>query len=223
MHSTGRVVVMVSSLCWFAANATANLVANGNFAGGTYTDSFGSLGPTDLLPDSWSLSPPSPATATDVNVIGELPGYTDPSGGTQYVAFQSAATSGQDCLNQFIPTVAGEVYTISFWAAMTASAVANTFLTAEWDSGGANEVDMGGLLFSSTSGAATNGFLHFQFTETASQNSTLFYFHGDDASGAILVADMVVTQDSPEPASALIVALGVAALAVRRYTTRRLG
>jgi hypothetical protein len=210
MISTGRVAVMVSSMCWFAANANANLVANGNFAGGTYLNS--SFGPTDVLPEFWSLSPPNPGSTTDINVIGALAGYADPAGGTQYVAFQSAATSGQDCLNQFIPTVAGDVYTISFYAAMTASAVANTYLTAEWDSGGAHEVDMGGLLFSSTSGAATNGFLHFQFTETASMNNTLFYFHGDDANGAVLVADLVVTQDSPEPASVLLVGVALAGL-----------
>jgi hypothetical protein len=226
MHSsTWRIVVMVTSLCWFAANAKGNLVANGNFEGGTYTTSVN--GPTETLPNFWNLAPTFTASLSDVNVVAAstFPGYADPGGGSYYVAFQStsALSDGQDCLYQYIPTTVGATYTISFYAAMTANAVSNTFFSMEWDASGTN--DTNGFIFNSSSGPATNGFTKYTFIETASLSNTLFYFHGTDASGAILVDDLVITQneDTPEPASLLLMSLGLATVALSHLTKRRCG
>lgn len=218
------ILVLIASWCWFESEAKGNLTSNGNFSSGTFTESFGTA--TDILPVDWALDPPSTASTSNINVIASMSGiYADPLGSSDYVAFDSAATSGQDCLWQSIPTVAGQTYIVSFYAAMTGSSVANTFLTAEWDQGGAHDTDMGGMLFSSTSGAATDGFIHFQFTEIASSNSTVFFFHSTDANGPILVADLSVTQQSssPEPGSLLLISAGLLILgAVRRCRRLRL-
>ena len=221
MHfSTRRTVVMVMSLCWFAANAEGNLVANGNFEGGTYATSVN--GPAEALPNFWNLSPPDTASLTDVNVVAasSFSGYPDPDGGSYYVAFQSTSTlsDGQDCLYQYIPTTAGATYTISFYAAMTANAVSNTYLSMEWDASGTYDTI---IIFNPSSGPATNGFTQYTFTETASLSNTLFYFHGTDASGAILVDDLVITQneDTPEPASLLLMSLGLSIVGLRHLAT----
>lgn len=208
-----RVVIMVSALCWFGAIALGNIVANGDFEGGTFPATFGTT--IDILPNFWSLLPPDTPAQTDTNVVAAsaFSQYVNPDPGSFYVAFesQSVTTEGQDCLTQEFPTIAGASYTISFWVAMTANAVANTFLTAQWDANGSNNIDMGGMLLSSSSGAASTAFTEYTFTEVASESSTTFFFHATDASGAILIDDLVITeqQDAPEPASLLLMSFGI--------------
>lgn len=211
---------MVTSLCWFAANATGNLVANGNFEGGATTIT--TYVPTgEQLPMFWNLSPPNTASLSDVNVVAAstFPGYADPDDGNYYVAFQSTATSGQDCLFQNLQTTSGDTYQISFYAALTAAAVPNTFLSIEWDGGsGYQYID----IFTSSSGPATSGFTRYTFDFQTSLASTTFWFHGTDSSGAILVDDLDVElqEDTPEPASLLLVSLGFVIIGLPRLVKR---
>ena len=229
MHfSTWRSVVMATSLCWFGANAKGNLVANGNFEGGTYT--YLGNGSTEILPNFWNLSPPSTFTLSDTNVVAAsaFPGYSDPDGGNYYVAFNSTSnplTTGQDCLNQALQTTPGDTYTISFYAALTEAAVPNTFLSIEWDGGsGYQYID----IFTSSSGPGTSGFIHYTFDFQTSLASTTFWFHATDSpasGGAILVDDLDVElqEDTPEPASLLLMSLGLVIIGLHYMAKRGAG
>ncbi|HTW93771.1 MAG TPA: PEP-CTERM sorting domain-containing protein [Tepidisphaeraceae bacterium] len=105
------------------------------------------------------------------------------------MAFQSAVTDGtQDCLNQVISTVPDARYDVSFWVAMTASPGSQFGLNPEWDAGGAYDTTMGNtaFYFQPTNSPAVP-YTYFSFIETASGSSTSVYFHGADATGAILL------------------------------------
>src|SRR5262245_43462313 len=72
--------------------ASANLVVNGDFEGGTYVDS----GTGNTLPIGWIVGPPSPASLSRVNVDTVVNRSIDlgPQSGTHYARFQSPATNG---------------------------------------------------------------------------------------------------------------------------------
>ena len=183
---------LAGMLCWWAYTASAgNLFVNGDFEGGTYQQVFGAS--TDNLPNGWTNSPPTNSSNLNVFASGTGPGSAE--SGTHYIAFQSAVTDGtQDCLHQFISTVPNQKYTVSFWVAMTASSGSQYGLGPEWDSGGANDTTMGTTAFYyHPTNSPSVAYTFFSFTETASSSSTSFYFHGADATGAVLLDNVSVT------------------------------
>jgi hypothetical protein len=187
--------------------ASARQITNGDFEGGTYNQTFGSS--TDVLPNGWLNSPPTNMSNLNVFANGSGPGSAQ--SGTHYLAFRSAVTDGtQDCLNQTFSTVPGHQYTMTFWVAMTASPGSQYGLGPEWDSGGANDQIMGtsAFYYHPTNSPAVP-YTFFSFTETASSNSTLVYFHGADATGAVLL-DNVTFAPVPEPSSFVLLGLTVA-------------
>lgn len=211
-------------LCWLASCAWANLVSNGNFAGGTFDQSFGSCPGTapscvtDILPDSWSLAP---ANVSNLNVVSAISGFPDPLGdSTQYMAFESLASNGQDCLFQSIPTVADQTYTISFWLAVSAAG-SYIYMSFEWDVGGSNDQTLYPSGFTNAFGQAVSttgpvAFEEFTYNLVASSSQTGFYFHGDGAgsTAAVLLADVSVNEDAaPEPPSFWFIGSGLAIVA----------
>jgi len=192
----GRCVLIAGLLIVSSRAASASLVTNGDFEGGTYSQTFGTS--TDTLPNGWTNSPPTSMSNLNVFANGSGPGSAE--SGTHYMAFQSAVTDGtQDCLNQIISTVPNQKYTISFWVGMTASSGSQFGLSPEWDSGGANDTTMGTAAFYyHPTNSPSVPYTFFSFTETASGSSTSVYFHGADATGAVLLDNVSITA-VPEP------------------------
>jgi hypothetical protein len=193
----GRCLLFAGLIIVSSRAALASLISNGDFEGGTYSQVFGSS--TDILPDGWTNSPPTAMSNLNVFANGSGPGSAE--SGTHYIAFQSAESDGsQDCLNQIISTVPNQKYTISFWVAMTASSGSQFGLSPEWDSGGANDTTMGTTAYYyHPTNSPSVPYTFFSFTETASSSSTSIYFHGADATGAVLLDNVSVTA-VPEPA-----------------------
>jgi hypothetical protein len=200
--------VLIAVLFFLSDQAgSARQITNGDFEGGTYTQSFG--GVTDILPNGWTNSPPTNMSNLNVFANGNGPGSAQ--SGTHYIAFQSAVTDGtQDCLNQILSTIPNQRYTISFWVAMTASAGSQYGLGPEWDSGGANDTIMGtSAFYFHPTNSPSVPYTFFSFTETASSSSTSVFFHGADATGAVLL-DNVTFAPVPEPSSFVLIGLTVA-------------
>ena len=197
--ATARSVVIAGLfiLCSRAAPA-ASLITNGDFEGATFAQTFGAS--TDNLPVGWTNSPPTNLSKVNVFANGAGPGSAQ--SGTHYLAFQSAVTDGtQDCLFEVLNTVPNQKYTVSFWAAMTASPGSQFGLSPQWDAGGANDTTLGttAFYFHPTNSVAVP-YTFFSFTETASSTSTVFFLHGADATGAVLV-DNVSVAPVPLPAA----------------------
>ena len=215
---TIRCVLIAALFLGYGHAAWARQIVNGDFEGGTYSQTFGSS--TDTLPNGWSNSPPTNSSNLNVFANGSGPGSAQ--SGTHYLAFQSAVTDGtQDCLNQTFSTIPGHQYTMTFWVAMTASPLAQYGLGPEWDSGGANDTIMGiGAFYNHPTNSPAVPYTFFSFTETASQSSTLVYFHGADATGAVLL-DNVTFTPVPEPTSLVLVGLTTAVGCCGRRLRRR--
>lgn len=199
-----RCVLIAGFLLLCNGRASASIIVNGDFEGGAFSQTFGSA--TDSLPNSWTNSPPTALSNLNVFANGTGPGSAE--SGMHYVAFQSTETDGtQDCLNQIVTTVPNQRYAVTFWVGMTASSGSQFGLSPEWDAGGANDTTMGTTAFyyhPTNSPAVTYTF--FSFTETASSSSTSIYFHGADATGAVLLDNVAVTP-VPEPGSLASAAL----------------
>jgi hypothetical protein len=216
--SLGRCVLVAGLFLACGRAASANLFTNSDFEGTTYTQTFGTF--TDTLPTGWTNSPPTNMSNLDVFANGTGPGSAE--SGTHYVAFQSAETDGtQDCLNQVVSTVANQKYTVSFWVAMTPSSGSVFGLSPEWDSGGANDTTMGNssdFYFHPTNSPAVP-YTFFSFTETASSSSTSIFFHGADATGAVLLDNVSVTP-VPEPAWLISVPMLAFLMLGHRYRSK---
>jgi hypothetical protein len=217
------------SLCWLAVSAWGNLVFNGNFSGGTSPQNFG--GTIDILPNGWTLNPPNTASTTNLNVVPALSGFTDPlNDSPQYMAFASSSTAGQDCLFNSIMTTPGQQYQVSFWLAISSPGASSSplYMSFEWDVGGANDQTLlptgfSSAVFVSTVNPGPQAFQEFTYNLIASNTTTGFYFHGTDSSGAILLADVSMAQQSPlpEPASFWLIGLGLAVVGWLRYAPSR--
>jgi hypothetical protein len=202
-----RCVLIAGLFLVYDHAASARQITNGDFEGGTYSQTFGSS--TDILPIGWTNSPPTSMSNLNVFANGSGPGSAQ--SGTHYMAFQSAETDGtQDCLNQIFTTVPNQKYTLSFWVAMSASPGSQFGLSPEWDAGGGNDTTMGASAFyyHPTNSPAVP-YTFFSFTETASSGSTSVFFHGADATGAVLLDD-VTFAPVPEPSSFVLLSVTVA-------------
>ena len=89
---------------------TANLVANGNFATGDFTD--------------WTLGGNYTSGQIFIDTNGE--------GGSTYAAGLGSTGGSDGTLSQTIATTAGQTYTLSFWLQNEGGAASNDF-TAMWD------------------------------------------------------------------------------------------
>jgi hypothetical protein len=174
------------------------------------------------LPNGWSNSPPTNSSNLNVFANGSGPGSAH--GGTHYLAFQSAVTDGtQDCLNQTFSTIPGHQYVMTFWVALTTPNSGSQYgLGPEWDAGGAMDVIMGtSAFYYHPTNSSPVPYTFFSFTETASSNSTLVYFHGADATGAVLLDDVTFAAAVPEPTSlALVGVVGAVGYCGRRLRRR---
>lgn len=220
-------VVGLLSLFGFPSGAWAdgiNLIQNPTFTLGTVATSFctNSTCVTDNIPADWTNLGPNPDDASNVNVVtaGSEP-ITAPAGyAGEYVAFSSTATSGQDCLFQDVPTTPGAFYTWAFQLAIVGSS-SNLIMIPEWDANGSNDAVYEGLgngAYSTplpfaglpVSSSGNVPFQQFSFQVQATLSTTRVFFHGVDNGGAVLVADVSLTQQSatPEPASLWLLAAG---------------
>jgi hypothetical protein len=97
--------VAVSLFCMAGSASAANIVVNGNFDGTTYAGPNG-----DVAPNGWTVGPPSYIIQSVMNVESTVNVATDqgPQSGLDYIAFQSPALYGRDCLYQDLSTVAAK-------------------------------------------------------------------------------------------------------------------
>ena len=214
-RATQRALIIAGLVILSSRTASAALLSNGDFEGGTFTQTFGTA--TDNLPNGWANLPPTNLSKVNVFANGSGPGFAQ--SGTHYLAFQSAVTDGtQDCLFEIINTVPNQQYTVSFSVAMTASPGAQFGLSPEWDAGTPNATTLGtnAFYFHPTNSQAVQ-YTFFSFTETASSTSTTFFLHGADATGAVLVDNVSI---APVPIPAAIWLLG-SALGGLGFTRRR--
>ena len=180
----------------------ANLVVNGSFEGATYTDAWG-----NVVGTGWILSGPNPDTLSNCNVDSAVNASIElgPQDGSHYVRFQSTAMNGtRDCLVQYIDTVAGQQYTVSFRVAITSTSVGNySGLEPVWDEWKDNNTDMGAdQFYFSPTNTGPVAYQFFSFTETASSSQTRLAFHAIDVNGSILLDNVVVEPITAPPAIA---------------------
>jgi hypothetical protein len=171
----------------------ANLIVNGSFEDATYnvfwTD--------DILPTGWILSPPDPVSLTKCNIDSAIDPSIQlgPQDGDHYVRFQSSAENGtRDCLYQYINTIPGQQYTVSFWVAITSTSVGNNSgLNPVWDEYEANHTVLGpNEFYFSPTNIGPVPYQLFSFLVTASLSQTKLMFHAIDATGSILLDNVVV-------------------------------
>ena len=217
--------VPLLAVCWLSGSAWANglnLIQNGTFLAGTVATQFcnsASENPpnacaTDNLPVDWGNDPPSPESTSAVNVVTPSSEPILPPTGYSgdYLAYTSSTDPNvsQDCIYQWIDnTVPGQMYTLTFDLAIVGSS-SGLIMIPDWDAFGTNRQQFFGLgngLYSTAGGGAvvssgTQAFQPFSFSVEASSTQTILFFHGVDNSGALLLANVSLTQDSvaPEPA-----------------------
>lgn len=218
-------VLLAIPCCFCASEAWAsglNLVDNGNFTAGTDPTQFGTA--TDNLPVDWGNDPPNSPSQSDLNVVTQgSESITAPAGYTgDYVAFTSKSTNGQDCLYQDIPTVVGDTYTLTFDLGIV-GASSNLYLAPEWESGSIDTTYYGlgngefsnGTYGTAVTSSGTQAFQQFSFQVQAESTTTTLWFHGVDESGAVLLADVSLTQNgtAPEPSSLSFIGIGLVIIA----------
>jgi hypothetical protein len=198
MNAT-KVLAGTFTLALAASTASAQLV-NGNFEAGSYA--YGS-GTPSTVPNGWILSPPGNPLLSNMTVasgIGPLPNQ-GPQSGSFYMAFQSPATSGYDCLLQDLNTTAGQQYLVSFYVAIAPGTAGGTppLLHPVWDENTANSTIMGPTAsYYAPTSTFSSPYQFYSFPMVASTNLTRLDFHGIDATGAIFLDNVTVTP-VPEP------------------------
>ncbi|HME05449.1 MAG TPA: hypothetical protein VKG25_00305 [Bryobacteraceae bacterium] len=180
---------------------TNNLVSNCGFETGDFT--------------SWTLS------GNDVpgqlgNLYGvegtdpfPLPGGTAPDSGA-FQAFFSDLNADPTTLSQTLGTNPGEQYTISFYLAqqLVGPGTVNNSLV----------VDFGSTTLDNLTNVPVQGYTLYSSVVTATSSSTVLSFEFGNDIGEFLLDDVSVP--TPEPASGLLVLMGV--IAARLYTRRSL-
>ncbi len=180
------------------AMAGGNLVMNGGFETGDFTD--------------WSLSGNTRYTMVTDKTFGSKPGSSySPHGGNDYALLGPIGSLGT--MSQTIATTAGQSYTFSWWMASDGD-FANEF-SASWS--GTQVFDRQDI--------PVEGYVENSFTVQATSSSTVIEFSYRDDPGYLSLDDVsvtglsIATQSVPEPSSAVLACLGtlmIVAVPLRR-------
>jgi hypothetical protein len=168
------------------AKAGGNLVLNGGFETGNFTD--------------WSLSGNTQYTMVTDKTFGSKAGSSyAPHSGNYYALLGPVGSLGT--MSQTIATTAGQSYTFSWWMASDGD-FANEF-SASWN--GTQVLDQQDI--------PVQGYVEYSFTVQATGSSTLIEFSYRDDPGYLSLDDVSVTQSIstlsvPEPSSAVLACLG---------------
>lgn len=194
-----RTSLLVCALVLAASNARANLIENGGFETGTFSEWVAIPDPVDSL----------------FFVSGR------PHTGT-YAAWFGAIGNVDETISQTFDTVAGDAYTVDFWLAHGRSWASNDFNVSWIDSSSTTS------LFSIVDPLAFN-YTHYSFTHTAEESSATILFGGRDVMSYFYLDDVSVTSQSvnlvvpvpvPEPSTLLLVGIGAAAFYRKRQRAR---
>lgn len=183
----------ILSLCSLAS--AANLVGNGSFETGDFTD--------------WSLT-----GNTGYTGVANTPGLsvTGASAGNDYAFFGAVGSSGY--LTQTLATAAGQTYTLTFDLADDQNSSGQSF-----------GVSYNGVSLMTLSGAnpATPGYDHYSFTFAGVDNGALQFALRNDPAYYALDNISVSTSAVPEAASGTLMLAALAAMGLtvlRRRTAR---
>jgi hypothetical protein len=185
------------------AFAQANLVQNGGFETGDFTDwtlgassSFACVGSTVACVGAFGLdNDPGPHS-------GNYAAYLGGSGGTG---------GGDDLLSQSITTTAGQGYYLTFYLAaptFQGQGVPNSF-AVEWD----------GNIVDTLTNLTNTGYDEFTFWVRGS-GSDLLGFDSDNLNSAFVLDDVSMTS-APEPAALGLLLVGMTAVGVAARRRRR--
>jgi len=184
------------------ANAQ-NIVQNPGFEL-PYTDS------TDF-PD-WTVAPGTSTTNGSPGIYTGLDlGVEGPHQGNNWITLSAFASDGPGSISQTLNTVAGQEYTLSFWMEDTTLEWDQSVLNVNW--GGSLALDATKLL------SVADVYQQFSTTVTATSNTTVLQFYGQQNIGWTAFDDVSVTA-VPEPFTLALCAGGLGlALARRRRCT----
>lgn len=185
-----------------------NLVVNGSFEGGTYVEA----GTGNVLPNGWTLNGSDPSDTSHCNVDSavDAPTALGPAEGSHYMRFQSTSSISKDCLYQFLNTVPGRQYTVSFWVAITSTSVGNVSgLDAVWNDSEPNPTHLGtNQMYFSPTNTGPVAYQFFSYNVTATTDFTLLQFHAIDYNGSILLDNVVVEAVTNPPPAAPSITVG---------------
>jgi len=193
-----------------AAVPPTNLVLNGSFSSGDFTDWTPYACATVCSFGTWTIA--SAPTAS---------GTAPPSGGKA----ATTGCNGVDCNSvtlgtrflQTLPTIAGQTYTLSFYYDAGANATFGSELQVLWNGAA---VPAGTIV-----NAAASTWSQRTFTATATGTSTVLEFIGEQIPAQMYVTGISVTAAvpaTPIPAALPLVIAGLAGLAVCWSFRRRL-
>jgi flagellin len=179
-------LVLLSPALTGQAMAGGNLVMNGGFETGAFTD--------------WSLSGNTQYAMVTDKTFGSKPGSSYAAhGGSDYALLGPVGSLGT--MSQTIATTAGQSYTFSWWLASDGD-FANEF-DASWN--GTQVFDHQDI--------PVQGYVEYSFTVQATGSSTVIEFSYRDDPGYLSLDDVSVTgsisaQSVPEPSSAVLACIG---------------
>jgi PEP-CTERM motif len=189
------VLAFVVAFCglWLASPAAADdLVTNGGFETGDFT--------------GWTLSgndvPGEEGNLYGVEGVDPFDGISPNSGSSQ--AFFADLDANSTTLSQTLSTVAGQSYTIEFFLAQDTD-------PGSGDYSNAFSAAFGGTTLLDLTAVPVQGYTEYMFTETATSSSTALSFTLGNGLGEFLLDDVSVA--APEPASWLLLGMGLIALA----------
>ena len=195
----GATVLLLTS--WAGKSpAQGNLLSNGDFTV-YYSTNYGNGSAT--LPNNWDVNITSPTTSF-TKVSDPNDAVNGDELGTEYLngpcLLLGALLPNQDTVTQNLPTVPGQQYILDFWAYAPSG---GTSLSYVWD---ANLVQVFDTTYMSSNPSANN-WVEFNFTQTASGNTTVFGFSGG-SDGSFLGVDSASVKPVPEPRTLSLLGLG---------------
>lgn len=187
-----RRTAVLLGFCFLASLARGNLITNGSFETGDFS--------------GWTVTPAATGSSFGVtNAVGPLEG---PESGSYYAYFGGEQGSF-DAITQTLTTTPGHYYEISYWVTVTSgNNGTNQAFDLIWQ--GVAEPS-----FTNLSSTPPTFLFYFNasFAIIATGTSSVFGFQGFDATGDVLLDNVVVTDIGPlvpEPASTALIPLGLA-------------